>query len=83
MSRQVFMNLKAPLDYLRLKDIDADLVVISPDKGDHNMPCTSADQISPAKKQQKKDQKLLGKKNLVYSKWSNMDDTKLIKLENL
>ena len=34
MSRKVFMNLEAALDYLALEDIDADLAVILPDVDD-------------------------------------------------
>ena len=47
-------------------------------------PCTSADPNSPAKKQRKERPKVAGKnKNLVYTKWSNINDTEPIKLENL
>ena len=58
-------------------------VVNADEKDGSDVPCTSADSNPPAKKQRKERPKVDCKKNSVCSKWSNMDDTEFIKLENL
>ena len=48
----------APLNPGLVEDLNAD------EEDDFDVPCTSADPNPPAKKQQKKDQKLLGKRKI-------------------
>ena len=68
-----------------VRDVPGLLEVVNADEENgSDVPCMSTDPNSPAKKQRKERPKVAWKKkNLVYSKWSNMDDNEHIKLENL
>ena len=68
-----------------VRDVSGFVKVINADKEDgSDVLCTTADPNPPAKKQRKKRPKVTWKKKIsVYSKWSNIDETEPIKLENL